>query len=457
MLKLAGVVSARALPSRVSRGYLWLRSRHLQSSIAYTGLYAITGCDNPNSPLTTGNGPVCGIFARLPVPGHGVRPGEAWRLGEPAGRLAHVVPGAGTGLPLAQIPAIAAVMETPSDNDHTAAAASQAGARPPLDALAQGVAHGDRAMLARAITLVESRKPEHRQLAGELLQRLHGAAGSGAPAWRIGVTGLPGVGKSTFIDQFGTNLTAAGHRVAVLAVDPTSSRSGGSILGDKTRMNRLAADSAAFIRPSPAGQMLGGVTRATRETMALCEAAGFDVIIVETVGVGQSESAVEQMVDFFLVLLLPGTGDELQGIKKGLIELADLIAINKADGELATRAAATAADYRAAMQILTSRKPQWQVPVLTISGRDNRGLDEVWQAITRHREAMMAEGEFTARRREQAVAWMHALIEDRLHGYLRGNPAIRARLDALEAEVNAGRQLPAAAAAEILQLAGFGD
>ncbi len=330
---------------------------------------------------------------------------------------------------------------------------------PPPDALAAGVARGDRAMLARAITLIESRKPDHRGLADTLLKCLHSIAaesGSARQAYRIGVTGLPGVGKSTFIDQFGTNLTAAGHRVAVLAVDPTSHRTGGSILGDKTRMSRLAADPAAFIRPSPAGQTLGGVTRTTRETMALCEAAGFDVIIVETVGVGQSESTVEQMVDFFLVLLLPGTGDELQGIKKGLIELADLIAINKADGEMEPRAAATAADYRTAMHILTARSPHWQVPVLTISGQENRGLDALWTAIGRHREAMTASGEFTARRSEQAVAWMHALIEDRLRGHLRADPAVRARLDVLEADVKAGRQLPAAAAEEILRLAGVG-
>ncbi len=349
-------------------------------------------------------------------------------------------------------------MEPPPEHDAPAASAPRTWPPPP-DTLAEGIARGDRAMLARAITLIESRKPEHRRVADALLRRLHAAAaagGGGREAYRIGVTGLPGVGKSTFIDQFGTNLTAAGHRVAVLAVDPTSHRTGGSILGDKTRMSRLAADPAAFIRPSPAGQTLGGVTRTTRETMALCEAAGFDVIIVETVGVGQSESAVEQMADFFLVLLLPGTGDELQGIKKGLIELADLIAINKADGEMEPRAAATAADYRTAMHILTARSPHWRVPVLTISSRENRGLNELWAAIGRHREAMTASGEFDARRHEQAVAWMHALIEDRLHTHLRANPAVAARLEALEADVKAGRQLPAAAAEEILRLAGFG-
>lgn len=342
-------------------------------------------------------------------------------------------------------------MQTPRDTDTPPASAAPAFS-PEL--LAEGILRGDRALLARGITLIESRKMEHRRLADELLQRVHARTGN---AYRIGVTGLPGVGKSTFIDQFGTNLTALGHRVAVLAVDPTSNRTGGSILGDKTRMARLANDPAAFIRPSPAGATLGGVTRTTRETMALCEAAGFNVIIVETVGVGQSESAVEQMVDFFLVLLLPGTGDELQGIKKGLVELADLIAINKADGELAHRAAATASDYRAAMHILTARSPDWQVPVLTISGIQNAGLTELWDAIKRHRDVTTASGAFAERRRDQAGAWMHALIEDRLRSTIYDDPKIRARVEALEAEVHDGRQLPALAAEAVLRLAGLGE
>jgi LAO/AO transport system kinase len=325
---------------------------------------------------------------------------------------------------------------------------------PPVEALAEGVLQGDRAKLGQAITLAESSRAEHRRLADRLLTLLHGKA---RLAQRIGVTGLPGVGKSTFIDQFGTNLTGQGHRVAVLAIDPSSNRTGGSILGDKTRMSRLAVDPNAFIRPSPAGRTLGGVTRTTRETMLLCEAAGFDVIIVETVGVGQSESAVADMVDFFLVLLLPGAGDELQGLKKGLIELADLIAINKADGELAARASATAADYRAALHILTARDAGWQPLVLTISALRNEGLGELWAAIQRHREVMRASGAFDAKRREQAVAWMHGLIEDRLRGVIRDNAAVKSRLDALEAEVRAGQKLPALAADEILILAGFGQ
>ncbi len=328
--------------------------------------------------------------------------------------------------------------------------------QPPIDvdALARGVLAGERAALGRAITLVESLRPDHRPLADELLQQLHAKTGK---AHRIGVTGLPGVGKSTFIDQFGVNLTAAGHRVAVLTVDPSSRRTGGSILGDKTRMARLATDPNAFVRPSPAGKTLGGVTRATRETMLVCEAAGFDVVLVETVGVGQSESAVAGMVDFFLVLLLPGAGDELQGLKKGLIELADLIAINKADGAFAARAMATAADYRAALHILTSRDGDWKPEAVTISGLENKGLDELWTAISRHREIMDRSGAFAAKRRDQSVAWMHDLIEDRLRGLIRGDATIRSRLNALELEVREGRKMPAEAAMEILRMAGIGS
>jgi len=323
---------------------------------------------------------------------------------------------------------------------------------PSVGALAEGVMQRDRAMLGQAITLIESSKTEHRRFADELLKLLHG---KDRMAHRIGVTGLPGVGKSTFIDQFGTNLTQDGHRVAVLAIDPSSTRTGGSILGDKTRMSRLAVDPNAFIRPSPAGRTLGGVTRTTRETMLLCEAAGFDVIIVETVGVGQAESAVADMVDFFLVLLLPGAGDEIQGLKKGLIELADLIAINKADGELAPRASATAADYRAALHILSARDAVWQPQVRTISGLQNRGLEELWAAIELHRDLMQGSGAFDAKRRDQAVAWMRVLIEDRLRDVILDNVAIKPRLDALEGEVRAGRKLPAMAAEEILRIAGL--
>jgi LAO/AO transport system kinase len=322
-----------------------------------------------------------------------------------------------------------------------------------IEALAGRVTAGDRASLARAITLVESKRPGHRVLADQLLDRLHDKTGA---AYRLGVTGLPGVGKSTFIDQFGFNLAEAGHRVAVLAVDPSSRRTGGSILGDKTRMGKLAPHPNAFIRPSPSGRTLGGVSRTTRETLLLCEAANFDVVIVETVGVGQSESAVASMVDFFLVLLLPGAGDELQGIKKGLLELADMIAVNKADGRLAEQATATVAEYRAALHILTSADPNWQPGVVAISARENRGLDDLWDIIKRHREQQRASGAFAARRQTQAVTWMHDIIEDRLRSVLQRDPAVSAQVATLEDDVRAGRKLPALAAAEIIRLVGFG-
>jgi LAO/AO transport system kinase len=321
-----------------------------------------------------------------------------------------------------------------------------------LDDYAAGVRSGDRAMLARAITLVESTKPEHAALAQRLLQAL---LPSGGEALRLGVTGVPGVGKSTTIDQLGMNLVAAGHPVAVLAVDPTSRRTGGSILGDKTRMSRLAQEPRAFIRPSPTSGTLGGVTRKTRETMALCEAAGFDVIIVETVGVGQSEVAVADMVDFFLVLLLAGGGDDLQGIKKGIIEIADMIAINKADGDNVVRAERAAAEYRAALQILTPQSPTWSPPVLTVSGRDNGGLDTLWAKIADHRQKMTATGEFALRRQCQAVAWMQDMLNDRVMTSLKANPRVAQRLPALEEEVRAGRLVPTLAVDEILEMIGI--
>ena len=318
-----------------------------------------------------------------------------------------------------------------------------------LEDYALGVEAGDRAVLARAITLVESRKPADQALARRLLQRLLPATGR---AHRIGITGVPGVGKSTTIDQLGMNLIAAGHKVAVLAVDPTSRRTGGSILGDKTRMERLSQATAAFIRPSPTSGTLGGVARRTRETMALVEAAGFDVVIVETVGVGQSETAVAEMVDFFLVLLLAGGGDDLQGIKKGVIELADMIAINKADGDNIDRATKAAAEYQVALNILTPVSPSWAPPVVTVSGRDNLGLDGLWAKILDHRRIMTATGEFEDRRRRQAVTTMRDMITDRLLDSLRAAPEIEARLPLLESAVGAGRMTPALAVDEILEL-----
>jgi len=313
-----------------------------------------------------------------------------------------------------------------------------------LDELVDGVVGGDRTVLARAITIVESSRDDHRELAGELLTNVLPRTGD---ARRVGVTGVPGVGKSTFIDQFGVNLTGVGHRVAVLAVDPTSRRTGGSILGDKTRMERLANDPNAFVRPSPAGATLGGVTRTSREVMILCEAAGYDVILVETVGVGQSETMVAEMVDFFLVLMLPGAGDELQGIKKGILELADAVAVNKADGDNVQRAMRAAADYRHALRLTRPASPVWNPPVLTCSAIVNEGLVEIWEQIQIHRARMEASGELAAKRSGQQLRWMWSMVEERLLAGLHADPGVRAAIGAVEPEVREGR-LPAPLAAE---------
>jgi LAO/AO transport system kinase len=328
-------------------------------------------------------------------------------------------------------------------------------ARPELTpaALAVGLRSHDRSMLARAITLIESSKPEHRANADELLQLILPETGR---AHRIGITGVPGVGKSTTIDQFGLNLIDRGHRVAVLAVDPSSTRTGGSILGDKTRMARLAQDERAFIRPSPTSGTLGGVASKTRETMALCEAAGFDIILVETVGVGQSETTVADMVDIFVVLLLAGAGDDLQGIKKGVIEIADLIAINKADGDNIPRATRAAAEYASALHILTPADAIWCPPVITMSGLSNVGLDTLWAKIIEHKTVMTAAGAFDTRRRSQAVRWMYALLHDRLMTTLTANPKAAAQMPTLEAAVRAGTASPTKAASDLLALMGHG-
>lgn len=318
-----------------------------------------------------------------------------------------------------------------------------------VEQYARGVLAGDRAMLGRAITLIESAKGEHARLAQQLLQRLLPHTGK---AHRIGITGVPGVGKSTMIDQLGMNLVEQGHRVAVLAVDPTSTRSGGSILGDKTRMTRLAQSPSAFIRPSPTSGTLGGVARKTREAMALVEAAGFDVVIVETVGVGQSEVAVAGMVDFFLVLLLAGGGDDLQGIKRGIVEIADTIAITKADGDNVARAKRAAAVYQGALAILTPPSPNWATPVLTISAAENRGLEALWERIAEHRQRMTASGELAARRGAQAVAWMGDLLQERLLARLEQDRAAWRRRGELEALVRAGRRTPVLAVDELVAM-----
>jgi LAO/AO transport system kinase len=308
-----------------------------------------------------------------------------------------------------------------------------------------------RAGLARAITLVESRRADHQAKARELLASIMPKTGG---AQRIGITGVPGVGKSTFIDAFGMMLIEQGHRVAVLAVDPTSRRSGGSILGDKTRMARLAADERAFIRPSPAGETLGGVSRKTRETMLLCEAAGYDVILVETVGVGQSETVVADMVDFFLVLMLPNAGDELQGIKKGVLEVADLIAVNKADIDAkAARRAARA--YEVALHIMEQADPDWAPPVHAVSGFTGDGLPELWEAIGLHRKKTEASGARGRRRAGQQVRWLESLIEEGLRLGFARKPEISARLGAVRQSVAAGT-LPASGAADELLALFFG-
>jgi len=315
--------------------------------------------------------------------------------------------------------------------------------------LAKQLRAGDRAALARAITLVESRKAEHRERAQELLKSLLPATGN---AVRVGITGVPGVGKSTTIDALGTFLTAKDHRVAVLAVDPSSVRTGGSILGDKTRMQRLANDARAFIRPSPAAGTLGGVASRTRETMLLCEAAGYDVVLVETVGAGQSEVAVSDMTDSFVALMLPGAGDELQGMKKGLLELADVVAVNKAEGENRARAKAAAGALKAALHLIAASGGGDEAPVLTYSGLTGDGIEALWQAVLDHRAKLERSGRLVEKRRAQQVRWMWTLIDERFRARLRGDTAIRSRLRSLEVAVAAGKLPPALAADEIADL-----
>jgi len=318
-----------------------------------------------------------------------------------------------------------------------------------IGALADGVLGGNRRALARAITLIESTRQDHRAAASALLERMIPHAGNSI---RLGISGVPGVGKSTFIEALGNHVIDEGHRVAVLTVDPSSAISGGSILGDKTRMELLSRRSEAYIRPSPAGRTLGGVTRRSREALVLCEAAGYDVIIVETVGVGQSETKVAEMTDMFMLLLLPGSGDELQGIKRGIMELADLILINKADDDLQALAGRSAAEYSSALRLLHPRLADWKVEVQTCSARDGVGIAEAWTSVLHHRKVLEATGQFTARRVAQARDWMWSEVNDSLVAALQGDPEVRKQIPALEAAASEGRIPPTIAARQLLDI-----
>jgi len=317
-------------------------------------------------------------------------------------------------------------------------------------ALADSIRDGDRSALARAITLVESTRADHRASAQELLLALMPEAGS---AMHVGITGVPGVGKSTTIEALGMYLIDRGHRVAVLAVDPSSTRTGGSILGDKTRMSRLAAHPDAYIRPSPTSGTLGGVARATRETIVLLEAAGFDVILVETVGVGQSEVTVADMVDTFVFLTLARTGDQLQGIKKGVLELADIVVVNKADGAHATEAKKAARELAGAIRLIHPREALWHPPVLTMSALEGSGLAELWETVLRHRQVLTEAGEFDTRRRAQQVDWTWAMVRDAVLDRVLRNPAVKSIRADVERQVRDGELTPALAAQQLLDAA----
>jgi LAO/AO transport system kinase len=310
-----------------------------------------------------------------------------------------------------------------------------------------GVLNRNRLVLARTITLIESSLPAHQEIARIVIDRLLPSTGK---AVRLGITGVPGAGKSTFIESFGTMLTGLGHRLAVLAIDPSSTRSGGSILGDKTRMEKLAVNDRAFIRPSPSRGTLGGVARKTRETMLVCEAAGYDVVIIETVGVGQSEITVASMVDFFLILMIAGAGDELQGIKKGVLEVADAIVINKADGDNVLRAEMAQKDYQAALHLLMHNDPVWSPPVLTCSSLEMKGMETIWQTIADHRAALTNADLLEAKRKSQSLEWMAFLLDDGLRQWFYGHPQIKTQLPLLRQEVAAGRLSPTAAADQLL-------
>jgi len=322
---------------------------------------------------------------------------------------------------------------------------TQIGGHLSLEDLYAGVRESNRAMIGRAITLVESRKREHQKLAQELLYKLLPHSGA---AQRVGISGVPGVGKSTFIENLGCWLTAQKHRVAVLAVDPSSGRTGGSILGDKTRMDKLAADPGAFIRPSPSSGVLGGVARATRETIIILEAAGYDVVLVETVGTGQSETMVADMVDFFLVLMLPGAGDELQGIKKGILELADMVAVNKAD-IFEKKLKQAVREYKSALHILSDASPNWHPPVVSCAGLTGEGVPELWAQIEKHKKLMIQAGEREERRELQRLTWLDTQIRDRLLDDFFASSGVKNSLSSLRALVKSG-EMPVSKAVEML-------
>ena len=347
--------------------------------------------------------------------------------------------------------------QAPSTADE--ATGSRARSEPPASEAAKVAAEfeaairaGDRRTLARAITLIESTRPDRQALGQAVLEGLIAATGG---AVRLGLTGPPGVGKSSFVEALGLHLLDAGHRVAVLAVDPSSPVTGGSILGDKTRMERLAQDERAFIRPSPSGGALGGVAHRTREVLLLCEAAGFDVVLVETVGIGQSEFSVRALVDFFAVLLQPGAGDELQGLKRGVLELADALVVNKADGEQKALAERTRAEHTRALELLRPLSPAWRPRVLAASARTGEGIADFWQMVRAHRAALSAAGELERRRRGQARDWLWALVGERLQQAFRADPAVAGRIAELEAAVEAQQTSPAAAARELLRAFGL--
>ena len=318
-----------------------------------------------------------------------------------------------------------------------------------LDELVKGVLQGDRTSLGKALTLVESSRSDDREVVESLLAQISPKTGE---AHRIGITGVPGVGKSTFIEAMGSKLIESGHKVAVLAVDPTSTVSGGSILGDKTRMTRLANDPNAFVRPSPSSGTLGGVTRTTRESMALLESAGYDIVMVETVGIGQSETVVAEMVDIFLVLMLPGAGDELQGIKKGVLELADMIAVNKTDGENESKAFEAAKDYISALRLTQPATSNWMPPVVNCSSLTGEGLDEVWEKIEDHKKVLENSGEWAERRKIQKLKWMWSIVEERLSSDLHDHPSITEQVPQLEKTVLEGEISATAAAERLLEI-----